>query len=240
MILLTDFGHQDPFVGIMKCVIASITTAPVIDLLHEVPPQDVRAGAWALKTALPFLPQGAIVVGVVDPGVGTERRAIAVVTPRATFVGPDNGLFTFALDDDAKVFALEDRQYFLPTISATFHGRDVFAPVAAHLAEGLAPESLGPRVDDPVRLPIATEPQVVFFDRYGNAITNVPSESVPLGAKVQVGERSLSVVATYGAAAHGEAIVVPSSGGTLEIAVNGGNAKASLGLHIGSSINTLR
>lgn len=238
IVLLTDFGHRDPFVGVMKCVIASISRTPVIDLVHEIPRQDVRAGAWALKTALPFLPKKAIVVGVVDPGVGTARRAIVVQTRRATFVGPDNGLFTFALDASAKVFALEERKYFLPSVSATFHGRDVFAPVSAHLAEGLAPSRLGPRVHDPVALSFPTPAdgagEIVMFDTYGNAISNVPNEWAR--GRVRVGRRVLPVVSAYGAAELGAAVAVPSSGGTLEIAINGGDAREALGLRLGTKI----
>ncbi|MBI2390416.1 MAG: SAM-dependent chlorinase/fluorinase [Deltaproteobacteria bacterium] len=243
--LLTDFGHRDPFVGVMKCVIAAIApSARVIDLVHDLPPHDVRAGAFALKSALRWLPPRAIVVGVVDPGVGTARRPIAIDTARATFVGPDNGLFTHALEEGAEVRLLRDRRFFLEEVSSTFHGRDVFAPVAAHLARGVAVARLGPRVPDPVRLPLS-EPrrdargvhgEIVTIDRYGNAITNVPNEWVAPAAKVRVRRRSMTTAAAYGAVPAGAPVAVPSSGGTLEIAIHGGDAREELGLSVGDAV----
>ena len=182
--LTTDFGASSGYVGVMKGVILSIAPqARLVDLTHAVPPQDVRDAAYELYAAVPFFPDGTIHLAVVDPGVGTERRAIAVHTPRAVFVGPDNGLFTYALAEAERWRAVElaSRSYRLPQVSDTFHGRDVFAPAAAHLAAGATFEDLGPAVTDPVLLPqprlqidwerLAGE--VLHVDRFGNLITSI-------------------------------------------------------------------
>lgn len=230
----------------MKCVIESIARgAVVIDLVHELPPQDVRAGALALSAALPYLPQGAVVVAVVDPGVGTTRRAIAGEAHGITFVGPDNGLLAPALEHATTIVEVVEERFFLRQVSNTFHGRDVFAPVAAHLASGVALDELGPRINTivPLSLPTAKRTkhgargEIMSIDRYGNAITNVPNEWLTAGAEVRVhGEVVAKIARTYGAVDHGEAVAVPSSGGTLEIAVNGGSAAESLRLGVGDIV----
>lgn len=230
----------------MKCVIESIARgAVVIDLVHELPPQDVRAGALALSSALPYLPRDAIVVGVVDPGVGTTRRAIAGEAHGVTFIGPDNGLLAPALEAATTIVEVVEERFFLRQISNTFHGRDVFAPVAAHVAMGTPLSELGPKISSivPLTLPTATRTkhgargEIMSIDRYGNAITNVPNEWLTAGDEVCVhGEVVAKIARTYGAVDHGDAVAVPSSGGTLEIAVNGGNAAESLRLRVGDKV----
>lgn len=232
----------------MKCVIASIAgRAQVIDLCHGIPRQDVRAGALALRSAAPWLPPGAIVVAVVDPGVGTERRAIAIDTRRATLVGPDNGLLSLAAADlgPRRAVELRDRRFFLPEVSSTFHGRDVFAPVAAHLARGARLRELGPPIDgwSSIDVPTAVRTrggargEVVRVDVYGNAITNVSNDWASIGAPVRARKRTIArVVRSYGDVPIGEVAAVPSSDGTLEIAVNGGHAADQLGLRVGDAI----
>jgi S-adenosylmethionine hydrolase len=182
--LTTDFGASSGYVGVMKGVILSIAPqARLVDLTHAVPPQDVRFAAYELYAAVPFFPDGTVHLVVVDPGVGTERRAIAVHTPGAVFVGPDNGLFTYALTEAERWRAVElaSRSYRLPQVSATFHGRDVFAPAAAHLAAGVSFDDLGPAVTDPIllaqpRLEIdrtRLAGEVLHVDRFGNLITSI-------------------------------------------------------------------
>ena len=154
--LTTDFGTADGFVGAMKGVILSLAPqATVIDITHGIPPHDIRAGTFALETALPFFPQNAIHVVVVDPGVGSERAAILVETERGRFVAPDNGVLTSVVphDSTARLYSLDQPNYWRRQVSATFHGRDVFAPVAAHLARGVRPALLGTLRAEMVRLP---------------------------------------------------------------------------------------
>jgi len=184
--LTTDFGTGDWFVGTMKGVIASLAPGTrVVDLTHDVPPGDIRSGAFALAASHRFFPKGAIHLAVVDPGVGSGRKAIAVQTAKAVFVGPDNGVLSWALAKEKirAIHALENEAYFLQPVSPTFHGRDVFAPVAAHLSRGVPIRKFGPALKDFVRLdwpePRARrgriEGEVVYVDRFGNAITNLES-----------------------------------------------------------------
>ena len=219
--------------------------AVVIDLVHDLPPQDIRAGALALSAALPFLPSDAVVVAVVDPGVGTERRAIAGEAHGITFVGPDNGLLAPALADATTLVHIVEKQLMLRDVSNTFHGRDVFAPVAAHLARGIPVSHLGPTIPSIVGLELP-EPvwsgeiargEIMSIDRYGNAITNIPSAWLSVGREVRMhGEAVATVASTYGAVRIGAPVAVPSSSGTLEIAVNGGNAAESLRLRVGDRV----
>ena len=182
--LTTDFGIQDAYVGIMKGVMARIApNVPLVDITHTVPPQDVRAAAYLLWTALPYFPEESVHLVVVDPGVGTQRRAIAARTAWGALVGPDNGVFSYlwAVTAPQQVVALENTAYQRPRISHTFHGRDVFAPAAAHLARGVPLAELGPAVSDPVRLPMPhltlsgtrLEGEVLYIDHFGNVITSV-------------------------------------------------------------------
>jgi S-adenosyl-L-methionine hydrolase (adenosine-forming) len=187
--LTTDFGTTDPYVGIMKGVIAGrAPDARVVDVTHGIPAQDVLAGALVLRHAAPYFPPGTVHVVVVDPGVGTARRALCVETAGAVLVGPDNGVLSLAAGGAVRrIVHLTDRRFFLPDPSATFHGRDVFAPVAAALATGTAPAALGTEVPDMIRLDVpAPSPgprgihgQVLYVDGFGNLVTNVPHDRLP-------------------------------------------------------------
>jgi S-adenosylmethionine hydrolase len=182
--LLTDFGAADYFVAAMKGVILTINpNAIIVDLTHEVPAQDIPAAAFTLRASYRSFPAGTIHMAVVDPGVGSSRRPILGVGGSQFFVGPDNGIFSyvFELEPDVRVFELTKEKYFRQPVSATFHGRDVFAPVAAALSNGVRPESLGTQIDDPIVLP-SLEPErlgegklrgrIVHIDHFGNCITN--------------------------------------------------------------------
>jgi S-adenosylmethionine hydrolase len=240
--LLTDFGLQDHYVGVMKAVIAGIAPdAALIDLSHAVPPQSILAGQRLLEASAPYLPEGTIVLAVVDPGVGGSRRPMALRSGRLTFVGPDNGLFTPWLPGDAAV-ELAAPEYRLPRVSSTFHGRDVFAPAAAHLAAGVLLERLGPPLGNPVRLepPRARtfqdgtiEGEVVYVDHFGNLITNIAGVS---GGSAQVRGRDLPLRATYGAVAAGELLSLLGSDGWLEVAVRDGSAALALGIADGEPV----
>src|SRR3954469_15734453 len=188
--LLTDFGTADYFVGAMKGVILSINgDARIVDLTHEIPPHDIMSGAFTLAAACRNFPAGTIHVAVVDPGVGSARRPILVSSRHQLFVGPDNGLFSFIYQDEAdkRVIHLTNESFFRRPVSATFHGRDVFAPVAAALSKGVAPEEFGPAIKDYVRLPEIKprplgagqlEASVIHLDRFGNCVTNLTRQEI--------------------------------------------------------------
>jgi S-adenosylmethionine hydrolase len=251
--LLTDFGTRDHYVGTMKGVILGIAPgAVIIDLTHEVAPQDVHGGAYSLLASYRYFPHSTIFCCVVDPGVGSTRRAVAVKLELAEksfyAVLPDNGLLTPILRqaNPKTVVSLDNPQYHLRNKSATFHGRDLFAPVAAHLAAGVPIKDLGPQVpsDDLVRL-AWPEPQhdqdgwqdnwyatVLHIDHFGNLITNLPGEALepPLQTwQVQVEHTSIAGIShTFADVAVGEPLAYIGSSGFLEIAVRQGNAQQTL------------
>ena len=250
--LTTDFGTRDWFVGTMKGVLLGINPrAAIMDITHEVPPGDVRAGAFALMAACRYFPKGTVHVAVVDPGVGSLRRAIAVQTEDYVFVGPDTGVLSWALAREKikTIRQLENPKYFLKTISRTFHGRDIFAPVAAHLSRGLSLKKLGRELKDFVRLPWPKPEErggtlcgeIVYIDRFGNAISNIAAGFVSGEAKAiceVIGKRKMRCVWAefYGAAPVNSPVAVVGSSGFLEIAENGGSAAEQFGLKIGDAI----
>src|SRR5437899_12583708 len=205
--LTTDFGTRDTYVAEMKAAILAIARdIHLVDITHEIAPHDVLEGALALEAAAPRFPTATIHVAVVDPGVGTARRGLAVASGDQVFIGPDNGLFTpFLGGAPWRAFELRAEQFRAAGVSRTFHGRDVFAPAAAHLAHGLEPARLGPPVADPVRLPWAaarvTEGRVggavVHVDRFGNLVTSIDGDTIASlgsGVTVRVGGRILPLV----------------------------------------------
>lgn len=241
--LLTDFGLSDPFVGIMKGVILS--RAPdvrIVDLTHGIPPQDVIAGSFWLAESWRWFPRGTVHVAVVDPGVGTARTPVALEVEGHVFVGPDNGLFG-ALPAPAAVHGIDTSRF--GRLSRTFHGRDIFAPVAANLASGaLALADVGPArpgvAPSPIPLPRdaagGLEGAVVVVDRFGNLITNLRSAHVTPGSVLQLGERTFRVVGTYGEARPGEVVALVNAFDCLEIAVRDGNAADTLGVTTGTPV----
>lgn len=250
--LTTDFGTHDWFVGTMKGVIACIAPkATIIDLTHDLPPGDIRGGAFALSASYRFFPKGTVHLVVVDPGVGSRRKAIAVKTAKAVFVGPDNGVLSWALAKERviAVHVLENEAYFLHPVRRTFHGRDVFAPVAAHLSCGVPIKKFGPalkrfvRLDwpEPRRQRGGFEGEVVHIDRFGNAITNLES------SLLRGSDRALCEGSTrrrwvcplrpfFQAVPPKAPVAIIGSSGYLEIAVNGGSAEAVLGLRTGDRV----
>ena len=239
--LTTDFGTRDTYVAEMKGVILSIVRdVHVVDITHEVAPQDILEGALALETAAPRFPPGTIHVAVVDPGVGTARRGLAVAARDQLFVGPDNGLFTpFLADSRWRAFELRAAEFRGAAVSHTFHGRDVFAPAAAHLACGVEPDRLGPQVTDPIRLawPAVKVSEgrvggaVVHVDRFGNLVTSIHADAIAAlgsGVAIRVAGKSLPLVRTYGDLGRGDPGALVGSTNRLEIAVNAGNAATTL------------
>jgi len=239
--LLTDFGHKDPYVGIMKGVILSINSeARLIDLSHEVKAGAVLQAATLIRESYPFFPEGTVHVAVVDPGVGGDRRPIAVKTDTHVCIGPDNGLFwpIIASHQQIDIIHLMDRRYFLSSVSDTFHGRDIFAPVAAHISLGVEPLDMGPTISDPVSLPYP-EPQVkgetllgqvMHVDHFGNLITNIHRKELVrfLGTQqpiIRIGNLVIiGMHRTYAKVNKGELLGLIGSSDCLEIAVNLGRA----------------
>ena len=247
--LTTDFGTSDWFVGSMKGVILAIEpTATIVDLTHDVPAGDVRAGAFALAAGAKCFPRFTIHVVVVDPGVGSERGIIAVRTADHVFVAPDNGVLTYVLANETilDIRSVERDAYFRKPVSNTFHGRDIFAPVAGHLAKGLLLESLGPKIKGYNEL-VWTKPaveggelrgEIIWIDHFGNAITNIELDSVPYSAAaVRVPTKvECTIKEFYQQVPTGQPLALVGSTGFLEIALNSGNAAQSFGLKIGDPV----
>jgi S-adenosyl-L-methionine hydrolase (adenosine-forming) len=249
--LMTDFGLDDPFVGVMKGVIKTLCRdAEIIDLTHNVAPQDVRSGSFAWHTSWRYFPVGTVHVGVVDPGVGSERLALGVEVDGHVFVCPDNGLLTHILHTSKPRRIVRVGPPRGTTVSRTFHGRDVFAPAAAQLACGMPLASLGDEVGECVRLSL-TSPDcthneitahVVAFDRFGNACTDLTEEEFAnwhKGSDVcieAVGNAIAGPSPMYATVPEGSPVAVFASHGYLEVAIRCGNARQSLGLNVGDPI----
>ncbi|HEX6511444.1 MAG TPA: SAM-dependent chlorinase/fluorinase [Chloroflexota bacterium] len=241
--LLTDFGLADHYVGVVKAVIAGIAPeALVIDISHAVPPQSVLSGQRLLRASVPYFPPQSVFLAVIDPGVGTSRRPMALRSAGHTFVGPDNGLFTPWLPGESSI-ELTSPEYRLAETSATFHGRDVFAPAAAHLALGVGLERFGPLLLDPVQLlpPFAAtlqdgtiQGEIAYVDYFGNLITNIAGGR---GGVVLWRGKELPVRPTYGAAEPGELLALTGSQGDLELAVRDGSAARELGVRAGEPVS---
>lgn len=250
--LLTDFGLVDHYVGVMKGVIATIAPEQrVVDITHEVPPFQVMEGAFLLEQAWRFFPMGTVHVAVVDPGVGGERRPLLVEAGGHFFIGPDNGIFSFVLGEKAaRAWVLDESRYWLPRVSSTFHGRDVFAPVAARVAKGLPASIFGTRVEDALRSP-AVEPvrmsrrnwmgAVLHVDRFGNLVTNfriADYPQIPRGdfAMVVGMEEVDFYSATYAGCPEDTLAVIPGSSGYFDVSLARGNAARRTGLAAGSPV----
>jgi S-adenosylmethionine hydrolase len=250
--LTTDFGYKDPFVGIMKGVIAGINPhAHIIDLSHGVAPQDIMGAALVLRHAVGYFPSDSIHVVVVDPGVGSARRPLLIEASNGYFIGPDNGVLSLALTDEKimRIIHLSHAAFHRHPVSATFHGRDVFAPAAAHLSLNKDAGALGVTIGDFIRMswpqvepcPPAWQGQIVYIDNFGNLFTNVTAQhleqlqatkpTVTLGSLVIHGLSD-----NYTAGAPGDYIALINSWGLLEIAVCQGNAQFCSGACVGDKI----
>ncbi|HSS75885.1 MAG TPA: SAM-dependent chlorinase/fluorinase [Thermoanaerobaculia bacterium] len=250
--LLTDFGTADYYVAAVKGTILRLAPGTaIVDISHEVPPGDVETAAFLLGAAAPSFPEGTVHLAVVDPGVGSSRRMLAVRTPAARFVAPDNGLLTPVLGGAVAVHSVERSDLFLAGPGQTFHGRDRFAPVAAWLLNGGGEAELGPEIGDPVRLP-APSPQrqpgrisgrVVHVDRYGNLVTDIPASWLPPGpcqAEVNGGKAGGRVaskrVGHYAEIPAGEAALLTGSLGTVELSLNGDDLARRWGVARGAAV----
>jgi S-adenosylmethionine hydrolase len=250
--LLTDFGTADYFVAAVKGVIlTSNPLTPIVDITHEIPPQDIEAGAFTLLTCYRDFPKGTIHVAVVDPGVGSARRAIVIRAGGHYFIGPDNGLFSYVFDNEPehKIFQITKSKYLREAASSTFHGRDVFAPVAAALADGVKASKFGPRIEDAVRLaPLAPVKEdgnitgrIINVDRFGNCVTNFKPSDIPESAqvKLRVNGRDVEAFRQFYADEDGsknQIFAIWGSAGFLELSVNGGSAAELLGVKLGDPV----
>ena len=255
--LLTDFGTRDGYAGVMRGVLLNINAAITgVDITHDIKPHDVTGGALTLWGTFKHFPKGTVHCAVVDPGVGTDRQAIAIQTKNYFFVGPDNGLLSWSSEEDEVVdsVTLNEKTYSLPSPSHTFHGRDIFAPTAAYLSYGVALRELGKPCTDWKRLPALRhamadeqiDAKIIHIDHFGNAITNVhemdfrkfTDKAGPGGWQADVKGTILKSLATaYGSVPSGQTLIIFNSFGLLEIATNCMNASATLGLKKGDTIS---
>jgi S-adenosyl-L-methionine hydrolase (adenosine-forming) len=247
--LTTDFGDGSSYVAAMKGAVLSVNPAArLLDLSHRLPPQSLVATAWFLADSLPWFPPGTIHVVVVDPGVGTGRALLCVEWSNQVILAPDNGCWTPILQSDdspPRVYRLENPRLWRPTVSPTFHGRDVLAPVAGHLSLGATPADLGPRVShwasltlpDPEITTDGVRGEVVVVDTFGNLVTNIGAGMIRPDFRVLVDLKEVSrFVQTYGDAEPGTLVVLIGSTGRLEIAVVNGSAAARLGVSVGTVV----
>lgn len=260
--LLTDYGSRDQYAGSLRgAVLAACPEAQVVDLTHHIPPHRVREAAFVLRASAPVFPSGTAFVAVIDPGVGTSRRGVAVRAGGYFFVGPDNGVFSLILADHpkAEVRHLTNAGLFRPNVSSTFHGRDIFGPVAGALVAGTAFEDVGPEIDDVVRFAFpeprvvdegVLEGEVIYIDTFGNLVSSIGGaewQTFIHGANgdltemvVDMNRVILPVVNTFGDVPEEEACAYLGSSGRLEVAVNQGSAAKRFDAALGSPVKLKR
>jgi len=255
--LLSDFGHKDPYVAEMKAVILSINPqARIVDITHKIEKFNIRMGAYVLASAAPYFPPNTIHVAVVDPGVGTKRRPIIAETNRSLYVGPDNGLLMLAAHKEniKNVYQIDNPKYILSKVSKTFHGRDIFAPAAAHLTRGIKPSDFGPLIQDYI-LPEFAKPharngeligEVLHIDDFGNTISNITFEDLEKmgfhkanSLLVTLGSKTLNIrfCSAYGEVPYGTPLALIGSSNFLEVAVNQGSASRIFKAKVGGTFH---
>ncbi len=255
--LTTDFGNLNGFVGVMKGVIWGIAPdAHIADVTHDIPPQNIRQGAYALWRAVPYFPPGSVHIAVVDPGVGTHRRPIGVKIGDQQFILPDNGLITPILEDaeqtgqPIQMVHLTNPKYWLPNVSRTFHGRDIFAPTGAYLATGVPLLDMGEQISDPVRLsfpkPVKTaqgyQAHITIIDIFGNLTTDLPAKLLQNKAKVEIRFMNFTIqgiLPSYGHAQRGDLIALVDSEEYIELAVVNGSAAALTAAQVGDTVEVI-
>ncbi|MCY7344903.1 MAG: SAM-dependent chlorinase/fluorinase [Pyrinomonadaceae bacterium] len=250
--LLTDFGTRDYFVGALKGVIFSINpSAKIVDITHEIPAQDVKAASFTLRACFANFPKKTIFVTVVDPGVGSNRKALLVETADYYFIAPDNGLLSFVFDEAAHytVYQLTAERFFAEKVSRTFHGRDIFAPVAAHLSNGVEPHEFGAEISNFVHLPNSTptqisereiEAEIIHIDFFGNLVTNLKSTDLPAEFTLRIKEETINKRQNYFAEAEkSELFTILGSAGFLEIVAFRDSVKDILRVEVGERIRLL-
>jgi len=244
--ITTDFGERDPYVAMMKGVILSINPgARIVDITHQVPARSIREGGSIIKETYPYFPSGTVHLAVIDPGVGGKRRPIAVLADNHLFVGPDNGLFWPIIEtqERTEVIHLSEKRYWMRKISPTFHGRDIFAPVASHLSKGIDPFLLGEKIHHPTTIALSLPRkensdlvgEIIRVDHFGNLITNITRDHLkpfpqPKGVSIKVGALVLQKLSTtYSDVPVGQPLALIGSSNLLEIAINSGDAAHELG-----------
>lgn len=269
--LTTDFGLKDPFVGIMKGVILNVNPkAKIVDISHEIAPQNILEASLILRDAYRFFPPRTIHVVVVDPGVGTPRRPILITTQKYYFIGPDNGIFTFVYENEEhRVIHITADHYFLPSKDSTFHGRDIFAPIAGWLSKGIHIDNFGENINDYVRINIPKpklinneilEGEIIYIDRFGNLASNISRDNLkdllkPVPGQVQESETSIvegkslkimikgqeitGINKFYAQSAGRIPAAIINSSGLLEIYIYQGNAEKGLGIKKGDKIGVM-
>jgi S-adenosylmethionine hydrolase len=244
--LTTDFGLSDPFVGIMKGVILGVAPdAQLVDITHDIRSYDVLEAAFMIETAYRYFPEKTVHLVIVDPGVGSARRPIAATVNGHTFVAPDNGVLSYVLERSTAVYEITNRDLFLTTVSQTFHGRDIFAPVAAHLALGNPIHSVGPSISNAIQEPLP-EPSihkdrvrgvVLRIDKYGNIITNLRREHLRSNFRIRIaGVVVTRLCSSFSEARTGELLAIDGSTGWIELAINQGSAAERLKVERGAEI----
>lgn len=252
--LTTDFGLKDGNVGVMRGVILGIAPqATLVDISHQIRPQNVREGAWILGRSAPFFPEGTIHIAVIDPGVGTARRPLAARLGGQGFVGPDNGLLTPLLEraeqesQAMEIVCLDQPRFWRPEVSQVFHGRDIFSPAAAHWANGVPLRELGTPIADPVRLELpkperagdGLRGEVMHIDAFGNVASNIQRQDLTGWGEVEVRLKGASVrglVRTFGERPPGDLIALYGSTGNLIVSVVNGSAAERIGAEVGDPI----
>jgi S-adenosylmethionine hydrolase len=254
---LTDFGHGNNYVAQMKGMALSLTDARIVDITHDITPHDISEGAYVLLKSVLWFPAGTVHVAVVDPGVGTERRGLVITTRTQVLVGPDNGLLIPAARNLGlfTVYEITNKALLSNPVSSTFHGRDVFTPVAAHILNGVNFEEIGPAVNDFVDLDLCKievsgrtiTGKIIFVDDFGNLVTNIEggilAREVSRGGRITVilGERQYDVpfIRSYGYASKGKLVAMIGSGNLLEMAINMGDTAKKTGARRGDEIKIL-
>jgi len=246
--LLTDFGLKDGYVAQMKGVISSITDARIVDITHDVTPHNIREAAFILQNTSQYFPVGTVHLAVVDPGVGTDRKGLIITTKSQILIGPDNGVLIPAAKrlGDITIYEIRNEEYMLKNVSNTFHGRDVFAPIAAHIVNGVSFEKIGEKTEKYVDLDFGEASitkkditgKIVYFDRFGNIITNIDGTKVKnildynkkLKIFINNKQKEAVFVKSYGFAKKGQLLVTIGSSNYLEISINQDNAAKKLGV----------
>ena len=250
IVLLTDFGLTDHYVGVMKGVILSLhPQAQIIDLSHEIEPQDIASAQILLRNAHAYFPKKSIFVSVVDPGVGTDRPILGVETKEHIFLAPDNGLLGFLKESPSlrRIIEIQDEKYFRSPVSDTFHGRDIFAPVAAHLSCGTPLEKMGTETETLAQLDIpgptiSSEEimgRVTAVDRFGNLITDISKKMIPEGTQIAISigkSRIEGLSRTYAERKGKKPLALFGSDGMVEISINQGNAAKQLEISVGTPV----
>jgi len=252
--LLTDFGLKDPYVGVIRAIMLEINpNVLLIDFSHEIESQNVKEAAFLLNCYYKDFPKGSIFLAVVDPGVGSKRRAILVKTRDYFFVGPDNGIFSYIFLDDPQYvcYELKETRFFRSRVSSTFHARDIFAPACAHLSCGIDPNEFGPKIADPIILESILpkidkdfiEGELLHIDKFGNLITNIHPKFLNISPisnlKVFIKDKEIPFVNTYSDVNKGSLLSLWGSSGFLEISVNQGSAQKNLRAKLGDKVKVI-